>query len=115
MAEKSSDAEKATNESDLAVITFDLEAVLQTPKSQVSQTYYKRKLNSYNLSMYNLGNGEGTNYFWSEMDGARGANEVATFLNQYIDSLNAKHIVLYSDNCPGQNKNCIPDAYHRKQ
>ena len=35
-------------------VTFDLESVLHTPCSLVSQVYYKRKLSSYNLSVYSL-------------------------------------------------------------
>ena len=37
-------------------VTFDLQAVSHCPCSNVSQVYYKRKLNCCNLSVYSLGN-----------------------------------------------------------
>ena len=48
------------------VTTFDMEAVLSTPCSLVSRLHYKSKLNSYNLSVYSLGSGQGTCYMWDE-------------------------------------------------
>jgi hypothetical protein len=43
---------------------FDLQAVLITPRGEVSQFYYKRRLASYNFTIYNVINNEGTCYFW---------------------------------------------------
>ena len=53
--EKKKDKEHAKISKDTFKATFDLQAVLQTPCSIVSQIYYMRKLNCYNLSIYNLG------------------------------------------------------------
>ena len=52
--EKKKDKEHAKISNDTFVATFDLQAVLHTPRSIVSQIYYMRKLNCYNLSIYNL-------------------------------------------------------------
>jgi len=64
--------------------TFDLEAVLPTPCSKVSQAYYKRKRSCYNLSLHSLGDNKGTCFLWNETEGQRGSCEVATFLHKYI-------------------------------
>jgi len=104
--EKQNDKDKSKNDKTFVAITFDLEAVLSTPCSLVSQAYYKRKLSCYNLSMYSLGDNIGKYYLWSETDGERGSCEVATCLHKYINSLPqyVKHVSLFSDNCMGQNR-----------
>ena len=40
-------------------ITFDLEAILYTSCTKVSTLFYKRKLGTYNLTMFSLANKEG--------------------------------------------------------
>jgi len=92
---------------DTFVATFDLQAVLQTLCSLVSQIYYMRKLNCYNLSIYNLGSQSATCYLWTEVDAKRGACEIGSALHLQLLSLpgNIKHVILYSDACSGQNRN----------
>jgi len=46
-------AEAATDKS-MVVATFDLQAVLPSPKHNASAVYYKRKLSTYNLTIYCL-------------------------------------------------------------
>ena len=106
-AEKCKDKNQAATKSDHYAATFDLEAVLTTPCSLVSQVYYKRKLCSYNLSVYSLGDKTGTCYTWDETDGGRGSCEIGTCLLLHIKSLprHIKHVCLYSDTCSGQNRN----------
>ena len=88
-------------------VTFDLQAVLHCPCSNVSQVYYKRKLNCYNLSVYSLGNAKATCFMWNETEGNRGSNEIASSLLLYLKSLpsTTSHVCLYSDSCSGQNRN----------
>ena len=50
--QKRVDKDHAKAKNDTMVATFDLQAVLQTPCSLVSQIYYMRKLSSYSLSIY---------------------------------------------------------------
>ena len=66
----------AISSPELFVGTFDLQAVLQTPCSLVSQLYYMIKLNCYNLSIYNLASTHATCYLWSEVDAQRGSCEI---------------------------------------
>ena len=105
--EKEKDKIKARGSNKIVTATFDMEAVLQTPCSKVSQMYYKRKLNCFNLSVYSLGDGKAVNYLWNEIEGQRGSCEVASCLHKYISSLppSVDHVILYSDTCTGQNRN----------
>ena len=106
--EKATD-KKIAQDSDgmIHVATFDMEAVLPTPFDKTSQTYYKRKLSVYNLSVFALADKKATCYVWNESEGQRGSNEVGTCLYQHIQSLPqcVEHVILYSDTCGGQNRN----------
>jgi hypothetical protein len=84
--------------------TFDLEAVLPIPCSLVSQTYYKRKLSSYNFTVYSLSDGKGTCFFWNETDGQQGSCGIAACLHLYLNSLSSC-TEQFSDSCIGQNRN----------
>ena len=77
--------------------TFDMEAVLPTPCSNVSQVYYKRKLSCYKCSVYSLGDGKGYCYLWNESEGQRGSCEIGTCLGMYIKSMppSVKHVCLF--------------------
>ena len=107
--ENEKDKQAAKENPGVHTVTFDLEAVLTTPCTLVSQLYYMRKLNVYNLSIYSLSDSKGYAYVWDEVNGRRGANEIATCLYKYLMNLpNTKtHVILYSDSCRGQNKNHI--------
>lgn len=105
--EKKRDKELAKSSNDIFVATFDLQAVLTTPCSLVSQLYYMRKLSCYNLSTYNLASNNATCYIWSEVDAQRGSCEIGTCL--YLQLLSfpntTRHAIFYSDACSGQNRN----------
>lgn len=105
--EKRKDKHIGQNSPEHFVCTFDLQAVLQTPCSLVSQLYYTRKLSCYNLSVYNLANNNATCYLWTEVDAQRGSCEIATCLNLQLLSLphTTTHALFYSDACSGQNRN----------
>ena len=96
-------------DSRMLCFSFDLEKVLYTPCSKVSVLYYKRKLSTYNFTIYNHATKDGYCYMWNESIASRGSNEVASFLNHFIRSEMKKgqyqRIVAFSDNCYGQNKN----------
>lgn len=101
------DKEKAKSDRSVFSATFDLEAVLYTPCSNVSQIFYKRKLYCYILSVYDLGSKDGTCYIWDESQGARGSSEIETCIINHIKGLTncVQHLILYSDCCSGQNRN----------
>lgn len=87
---------------------FDLEEVLSAPSSFESSLYYKRKLNTYNLTVYRYRNGQGFCYVWPETEGLRGSNEIASCLYKYLENYSRegrKKVVLFSDSCGRQNRN----------
>lgn len=88
------------------VINFDLQAVLECPKGQVSSIFYKRKLAVYNLTVFDLISKEGTCNIWDETEGNRGSTEIGTCIFNYIkDHPNTEDFFLLSDSCGGQNLN----------
>ena len=89
---------------------FDLKEVLLTPKGFESSLYYKRRLNTYNLSIYDIGTSNGYCYVWDETVASRGASEIASCIYHFIKTMSSKpnskkKFVFYSDNCFSQNKN----------
>lgn len=91
--------------------SFDLQKVLNTPHGENMMLYYSRKVAVYNLTFYESGTRNGFCYTWSENNGKRGANEISSILEKYINNVDlrgtVKHLLLYCDSCPGQNKNKI--------
>ncbi len=71
--------------------------------------HYMRKFCCYNLSVYSAGDKTAACYLWSETEGKRGSNEISNCLNLHLSSLDhtVEHVILYSDACPGQNRNQI--------
>lgn len=120
--EKASDKERARKDPKFSASAFDLQAVLTTPCSLIGELYYKRKLCCYNLSFYDLGNGNGSCYLWDETQGKRGSCEVGTCVFMYVNSVASKtsgieEITLYSDTGGGQNRNqfvasCLVHCLH---
>lgn len=100
-----------TNDASTLCVSFDLQKVLNTPHGESMLLYYSRKIAVYNLTFYECGTREGFCFTWTETDGKRGGNEVATILRRYIkmvdDRGSVKHLLLYSDSCPGQNRNKV--------
>lgn len=91
-------------------ISFDLQQVLTAPRLFNGASYYKRKLNCYNLTVYELQTGRGFCYTWHEGEGARGTNEIASCVAKYLERIDEEgysHVVMYSDTCGGQNRNKI--------
>lgn len=107
----------AKDDSEQVVATMDLQSVLQIPQSKESQFYYKRKLCLYNSTFYVETSGEAYCFVWTELDSKRGANEIGTCVKKYVETQvqNGKtKIVLWSDNCGGQNRNkFLMSMYHK--
>ena len=105
--EKAKDKELAKQNPSIHGATFDMQAVLPTPCSLVSISYYKRKLAVYNLSIFSLADKQGSCYMWDESEGHKGSCEIGTCLFLHLKSLpeTVNHVILYSDTCSGQNRN----------
>lgn len=105
---------KACQESDrnLLVLTVDVQAVKLAPVLKASAIYYKTKLCVHNYTIYNLYDGEVTCYLWDESHGGLEASIFATTLSDYLQNnvskfTDTKEIIIYSDGCGYQNKNCV--------
>ena len=100
--EKENDKEASKKDKSIKSATFDLQAVLYTPCSNVSKVFYKRKLNCYNFTVFSLADKCGACYIWDETNGQRGSSEIGSCLITHLRSLPS---TLYSDCCSGQNRN----------
>lgn len=74
--------------------------------------FYKRKLANFNFTVYDTATKNGYCYFWNETEGKREANEIATCLMRFLDEIpvSVKQVSMFSDCCPGQNRNSILPA-----
>lgn len=95
----------------LRTITFDLQQVLTAPRLFNGAAYYKRKLNCYNLTVYELQTKRGFCYTWHEGEASRGTNEISSCLVKYLNRIDSEggvtKVIMYSDTCGGQNRNKI--------
>jgi len=57
---------RAQSDSKVNVACFDLQQVLITPHSMSSQLYYRRKLATYNLTVFDVAKKDGYYYMWHE-------------------------------------------------
>jgi len=92
---------------DVHCIAIDLQQALPTPKLSVGPAFYKRKVMSYNIAVHDCASEESYMFLWPETVAGRGADEVASCILKYVSvaDIRAKKLVIYSDNCAGQNKN----------
>lgn len=79
-----------------------------TPHAQASLMHYKRKLNTFNLTLYDLGTSEVTCNVWHEGVAGKGSNKIASVVYNYLEAASKKgikSITFFSDSCGGQNWN----------
>lgn len=95
-------------QSDVCVLSYDLQKQLYIPALTHTQMYYSRQFTCINLGIHFEDEGKGFMYLWDETAGKRGCNEIGSCLYDYVTAqLNTtkRKLVLWSDNCGGQNKN----------
>ena len=91
-----------------ACLCIDLAQTRPIPKLVTNMAFYSRKVNAYNCGIHDLNTGKGHMFMWPENVAKRGSNEVASCLYKYIETYvnpKIKELVIFSDNCAGQNKN----------
>ena len=96
------------NRSDVLGICIDYMQNVPLPDIPVQEIFYYRQLWMYSFCIHNLRTKEATFYCYHEGHGKKGANEVCSFLNDYFENFvspEIKEVHLFSDGCPGQNKN----------
>lgn len=93
--------------SDKCCISFDLQQVLFVPTLTHSDMFYLSQLSCYNLGIHLSDSNHAFMCMWHEGVSGRGGNEVASTLLKLLNSgvTQKKHLLLWSDNCAGQNKN----------
>lgn len=90
------------------VISFDLQQAMPIPKLTTGPAFYCRKIWLYNLGVHDCTSGQGYMYLWTEDKAKRGADEVASVLLKFLNNItDVDHLVIFTDNCPGQNKNWL--------
>ena len=113
-SETKSERDKDSKEN-TPVVCFDLENVISCPRADVSNFFYKRKINTYNLtapfSLYK----KGYNAVWTEVDDGRGGNEIASALIAILNDIVKEYptlekLCLWSNSCVPQNKNYMVTA-----
>lgn len=105
------EALKIDTVSDHKVFCMDTQAVLLSPKSNVSSLYFKMKLMVHNFTIYDVKTHEGYCFIWHEAAGGVTSNEYSSiiihFLKKYVfETLSeGQKIILFSDGCTSQNRN----------
>lgn len=100
----------AAKEEEMRVLVFDLQQCLPTPHLKCKDIYYARQLYVYNFTVTDTVTDLTHCYMWSEVEGHRGANEVASCLLEHILQQvppGVTRIKMFSDCCSGQNRNSI--------
>lgn len=93
---------------DVAGLTFDFMQNLPLPHIPIQEIFYLRQLWVNCLGIKNLKTKETVFYVFHEGVANKGSNEICSMLLHYIDNFlegNIQELFLFSDNCPGQNKN----------
>ena len=104
---KEADKKIAKTDKGFRAITFDMQSILSIPHAGDAQIFYKRKLNVYNITIFEGHNSDAHCFLWDETNGGKGSFEVSTCLLKYLSSLpdTVKHVSSFSDTCGGQNRN----------
>ena len=105
---KESSKQKAKTSKNVSSACFDLEQVLELPHCDASSMYYSRKLCSFNLTAFDLADDDVACYMWTEIEGGRGASDIASCMFHFIEQKVTSGITefeLFSDKCSGQNRN----------
>ncbi|XP_074028086.1 uncharacterized protein [Leptinotarsa decemlineata] len=99
------DTEMAKNGS-ASVICFDLMKTLPTPVLTAGICYYKRQLWTYCFNIHEMGTNNSFMFVWDETVASRGPQEVGSCILFYIKNyIKSKRLIMYSDQCGGQNRN----------
>ena len=93
---------------DIAAITFDYMQNLPLPNIPVQDIFYLRQLWVNCFGIKDLRTGKSTFYMYHEGIARKVANDVCSMLLLYMNEnfgSEVKQVYLFSDGCPGQNKN----------
>ncbi|KAG5881315.1 hypothetical protein JTB14_025700 [Gonioctena quinquepunctata] len=108
--EKRNDKLRCKTNSKMVVVSFDLQKCLPTPHLTSGISFYKRKLWTLNLTLYESRENKNSAicYLWNETIAKRGGQEIASCLFSYLKNAlprDVNEIIFLSDCCPGQTRN----------
>lgn len=96
-------------ESQEIVAMVDLQKCLPTPNLTNCQSFYLRKLWTFNLTIVDATNQQSHCMVWDECTAGRGGNEIASCIFKWAQELTSsiKELTIWSDNCSSQNRNIM--------
>lgn len=106
---------KKDRETGATFLVFDLQNVLSCPHAEISNFYYKSKLNVYNLTAVLSSTKQVYCSLWHEGLMGRTGNDLASALIKileavFLDNPELVTLVLWSDSCVPQNRNSLMSA-----
>ncbi|CAH1107089.1 unnamed protein product [Psylliodes chrysocephalus] len=99
---------KSKESNNVVALAFDYIQNLQLPKIPVQDLFNLRQLTVRVFCIHNMKTDQVVYFIYHEGCGKKGPNEVCSFLYQFIKEYipkSVRKLRLFSDNCPGQNKN----------
>ena len=101
------DSARAKSDPNMDVICFDLQQPLPTLLLSTNVVFYKRQMWCYNLGVHDCESEKGVMCIWDETKAGRGSQEIGSCVLKFLrsKSSSAKHLIMYSDSCGGQNRN----------
>lgn len=91
-----------------AAITMDFQKNLNVPNISTNDAYYRRKLSFFMFNIHQLSDSESYFFTYPETSGKKGADEVCSFLWDYVCNhlaTDVQDLTIFCDSCGGQNKN----------
>lgn len=90
-------------------LSMDLQQVMFVPTLTHADMFYASQLSCYNFGIHIGDTNDAYMYMWHEGVSGRGSNEIASCLLHLLNSgiTQKKHLVIWCDNCGGQNKNKV--------
>ncbi|KAJ4435584.1 hypothetical protein ANN_18200 [Periplaneta americana] len=91
------------------VLVFDLQNVINIPRTEISSFYYRRKFNVYNLTGYFTTTKTVYCILWTEAQSGRTGNYLASAFKKLLDTVATENdfndLITWSDSCVPQNRN----------
>ncbi|KAI4454181.1 dna-directed rna polymerases i ii and iii subunit rpabc2 [Holotrichia oblita] len=100
---------KATAQTgEITCLTFDFMQNLPLPHIPTNPVFFSRQLWYNVFGIHNMGTSDVSIYTYHEGEFKKGASDVASMLFHFLRTCDTtRNLMLFSDSCPGQNKNYI--------
>ena len=111
--ETKTERDKDRKDKNKFTVCFDLQNVFALLTAEVSNFFYKRKLNVYHMTAHCSANKKGYGALWHEGQNGRAGNDIASSVVKILEAIvdensddpRVKNITLWSDSCVPQNRN----------